>query len=367
MKKLLSLLIFIHGLIHSFGFLSAFKIADFEGLYISSRVFGILWLATGILFVLSSVLLVMNKRNWCLLTLIALLISQILVFIAWSDAAIATLINCIILMPVIITLAEYHPKSFRNQFRNAVEKRLAVQESNNILSENDILHLPEPVQKYLRYTGSVGKEIVTNFYAEFRGGIKPNPQANFLTFNSRQYNFLGDRARFFIIESNMFGIPFDGLHTFCDRSAVMNIKIASLFNVVNAKGEKMNQSETVTLFNDVCLLAPSHFISQDIEWEIIDNLTVKAIFTNKDITISATLYFNNFGELINFISDDRFESSDGKTYNNYRWSTPVKDYIEIDGRKFPSYGETIWHKPEGDFCYGKFNLNNIKVNQQTFI
>lgn len=145
----------------------------------------------------------------------------------------------------------------------------------------------------------------------------------------------------------------------------MKIKVASLLQVVDAKGEKMNQSENVTLFNDMCLLAPATLIDKNIQWETIDPLTVKARFTHNNITITALLYFNEKGELINFISDDRYLSEDGKTYTNYKWSTPVKDYKDFDGRKVMTYGEAIWHMLEGDFTYPNslsMKLSTIQKN-----
>ena len=37
------------------------------------------------------------------------------------------------------------------------------------LTEKDISHLPDPVQKYLRYSGAVGIPQVQNFHAVFSG------------------------------------------------------------------------------------------------------------------------------------------------------------------------------------------------------
>jgi len=158
------------------------------------------------------------------------------------------------------------------------------------------------------------------------------------------------------------GLPFEGLHVYKNEKASMKIRMASLFTVVDARGEKMNQGETVTVFNDLCLMAPSALIDADVRWQTIDSLTVKAVYTNGENAITATLYFNEAGELVNFISTDRFLSSDGKTYLNYPWSTPAMRYKDFNGMKLPSYGEAIWQMPEGDYIYGKFNLKSVEYN-----
>jgi hypothetical protein len=128
----------------------------------------------------------------------------------------------------------------------------------------------------------------------------------------------------------------------------------------------MNQGETVTLFNDMCLLAPATLLSSAIQWETIDPLTVKATFTNKGNTITALLYFNEKGELINFSSEDRYQSMDGVVYKKYKWSTPVKEYREYHGRRVAAYAEAVWHTPEGEYVYAKFDLAEIHYNVKDF-
>jgi hypothetical protein len=158
------------------------------------------------------------------------------------------------------------------------------------------------------------------------------------------------------------GIPAKGIHLYKDEQAIMIIKLAGLFKVVDAKGIEMNQGETVTVFNDMCCMAPATLIDKNIQWEIIDPMTVKARFTNGSITISATLFFNEKGELINFISNDRFETADGKIYKNYPWSTPIKEYTNYKGIKTASSASIIYHRPDSDFCYGEFIMKEIEYN-----
>ena len=121
----------------------------------------------------------------------------------------------------------------------------------------------------------------------------------------------------------------------------------------------MFESETVTMFNDMCFLAPPTLIDERIEWEPVDSTTARAQFTNQGTTISATLYFNEAGQLVNFSSDDRYDINAMK---KYRFTTPLQDYQAINGYRLPNYGEAVWHYPEGPFVYGKFWVKNISYN-----
>jgi hypothetical protein len=255
---------------------------------------------------------------------------------------------------------------FKNKFKTEVQQRLVPNSDASVIRDEDLTPLPEPVRNYLRYVGAVGKPKVHNFRVAGTGSMKRSFESNWIEISTRQYNFFDDLARIYYIKSSLFGIPFDGLHAYTGDSATMKINVAYFFQVVDAKGEKMNQSENVTLFNDMCLLAPATLINKKIQWESIDKLTAKARFTHNGITITALLSFNENGELVNFVSDDRFLSSDGKTYTNYPWSTPVKDYKDFNGRKVPIYGEAIWHMPGRDFTYAQFITEEIEYNCSGF-
>lgn len=164
------------------------------------------------------------------------------------------------------------------------------------------------------------------------------------------------------MESTMYGIPIEGLHRYVGSAASMQIKVASLFEIVNAQGPEMNRSETVTLFNDMCFLAPATLIDKNIQWQDIGSATVNATYMNRGNTIKATLFFNEDGELINFSSEDRSESADGKSFTNYKWSTPLSNYRDFKGRKVASHGEAVWHKPDGKYTYAKIDLEQINYN-----
>ena len=51
----------------------------------------------------------------------------------------------------------------------------------------------------------------------------------------------------------MFGVPFQAFHRFVGPSATIRVKVASVVMMVDAKGPEMDEAETVTLFNDLCV------------------------------------------------------------------------------------------------------------------
>jgi len=241
-------------------------------------------------------------------------------------------------------------KEVRDRFKEPISE-------TRTITEDDMIKLPVPVANYLRYCGWVGKTIPRNFYCKFDGPfyVKRDKPMNF---DVEQYSWLDSPTRIFRMKNWMIG----GRHRMDHRGAFMLIKVLDRLKVVDAFGPEMNKAELVTYLNDLLILAPGGVIEAPISWETIDKLTAKATITALGNTVSATIYFNEKGELINFISTDRFYTSDGKDPKNYPWSTPMMNYIEVDGYKRPSYGEAIWDMPDGKFCYAKFNLKKVRYN-----
>jgi hypothetical protein len=252
--------------------------------------------------------------------------------------------------------------SFKTTYKTEAEQGIARLTTVPPLVENDLAALPDAVQNYLRYTGALGKPQVQNMHAVISGEMKLTENGRWMSITAEQYNFFDQPTRLFSISSSLFGIPIAGLHRYCGDMATMNIKLASLIPVVHASGPLMTKGETVTLFNDMCVLAPATLIDPHIRWETIDPLTVRARFTNQGYTISAVLSFNEQGQLVNFVSDDRYQATRGNTFANVRWSTPVKDYKDFNGHTLASYGEAIWHMPKSEFVYAQYHVTNIEYN-----
>lgn len=258
------------------------------------------------------------------------------------------------------------PWSFRAEFRRDAAAGLARPLSAPAVTESDIAGLPDPVQRYLRAAGVVGRPQVQNYHLRFRGRIRSAPDAAWMPFVAEQQSFADEPTRLFFMRARMFGLPVFVFHRLADGHATMRVKIAGAVPIVDASGDEMDRSETVTLFNDMCLLAPGTLLDKHIVWEPVDARTVRARFTNVSQTIAATLHFSDDGLLTNFVSDDRSRSSaDGKVFTQLRFSTPVRDYRDFGEARLAAHGEARWLLPDGEFTYGEFDLVSASYNMSS--
>jgi len=371
-------LIVIHGLIHFMGFAKAFGLAAMPQLTQPiSRVMGAAWLAAGLAMLVTSALFLMASRSWWAVGFAAVLLSQFVIVSAWGDARFGTLANILVLALVVHGFASRGPMSFHASYLRRVRERIAaptaiarpgerapVAGANlSLVTEADLASLPQPVQRYLRLAGAVGRPRVHHFRALWRGRIRATANDPWMAFTAEQHNFVREPSRFFLMQATRRGLPVDVFHAFQDGAATMRVRLLSLFPMVDQRGPDFDRAETVTLFNDLCILAPGALLDAAIRWKPIDDRSARAHYTAGRYTISAELFFNAAGELVDFVSDDRLATSpDGKGLTKQRWSTPVREYRSFGPWRVASRGEGQWHAPDGKYAYIELELLDLEIN-----
>jgi len=357
-------LLAVHGLIHFMGVAKAFRVADLPQLTTPvTRAAGIGWLAAGLALLGTATLFILAPRLWWTVGLPAVLLSQLVISLSWRDAKFGTVANALVLAGVIYGFASQGPLSLRAEYRREVGRRLAQPSAPPPPTEADLAPLPAPVQRYLRLAGSLGQPRVHHFKATWRGRIRGKPDDPWMEFTAEQYNFVGEPSRFFFMEATRSGLPVDVYHAFVGESARMRVRLLSLLSIVDASGPELARAETVTLFNDLCVLAPAALVDPNIRWEPIDARAVRAHYAVGSNTIGALLSFNEAGELADFLSDDRLAASpDGTHFTRQRWTTPVREYRDFGPRRVATRGEGRWHPPEGEFAYFEAELLGLEVN-----
>lgn len=352
----------LHGVIHLAGFAKAFELAALPQLTQPiTRPLGLLWLVAGVLLVVSA--FIPARWFWWVGT-VALFFSSIAIIVSWHDAKLGLILNGVVLLGVGYAFAAQGPVSLAAEYQRNLRSMITKSRAPLIVTEGDLVTLPAAVQRYLRVTGSIGQPRIVDFRARWKGRIRNSASDPWMPFSAEQANTFGDTpARLFSMNASMKGLPVDIYHRFIDESATFRVRVLSAFTMVNASGPVMNQSETVTVLNDLCMLAPSALLGSALRWEASDARSARVAFTRGDYTVRATLHFNDAGELVDFVSDDRSRASaDGKTFTRERWSTPLSDYRAFGTRKLSSRGKALTHDPNGTFAYAEVELQSIDYN-----
>jgi len=354
----------VHALIHLMGFAKAFGYAELPQLVTPiSRPWGLVWLLAAALVATTAAMVAAQARMTWAAGLVALLVSQAVILSAWRDAWAGTIANVVLLVVVAHGWLTEGPWSDRAQFLRDATAPVSMALDAPPVTDADVAALPDPVQRYLRATGVVGQPRVLNYRLHFRGRIRADAGSRWMPFRAEQRSFVDGPARFFLMRARMYGVPVEAFHRFADGHASMRVKLAGVATLTDASGEEMDRSETVTLLNDMCLLAPGTLPHARIAWETVDARTARAAFTHAGHTVHATLYFDDDGLLTNFLSDDRSRAlPDGQGFVRARFSTPVLAYRSFGSLRLAADAEARWQTPDGEFVYGEFALLEAEFN-----
>jgi hypothetical protein len=358
-----------HGLIHLLGVVKGFGWAEVAQLKQSiGAVGGVLWLLAALLVLASAALIAVGAPTWWwVIAVCGAMISQVAIVTSWSDAKAGTLVNVLLALVAAYGFLSVGPTSFHAQWQDRATQALTdADPAPPVLSESDLDELPPPLAAYIRRSGAVGQPRVTSLYADFHGRIRNGPNAAWMPFTGKQVNTFGTHAqRMFLMDATKSGLPVIVFHAYADATATMRAKVLSLITVVDASGPEMDRGETVTVFNDLVVLAPGAITDAPVRWTAMDARHVRGVFTNGAQTVTAELTFDDAGDLVDFVSDDRLRASaDGKSFTQQRWSTPLSGHRDAHGHRVLTSGEGRWHAPgpEGWFTYVELHFDDIIYN-----
>ena len=217
--------------------------------------------------------------------------------------SIRTLIAILALAAAVSAIA-WRGRRLSGAFRREVGVQLQRSPKPAMITEADLAHLPRSVQTYLRRAGVVNHPRVYNFHATFTAEMRSGPDEPWMTATAEQYEFFDPPARLFFMRASRSGVPFKVFHRYVGNQATMDVRVAGIVPVVSLAGAEMTKSETVTLFNDMCVFAPGTLVDAPIAWVVLDEHTVRGTFSNAGYTVSADLIFDGAGDLVDFRSED---------------------------------------------------------------
>ena len=363
MRFAFAVIVGLHGLIHLLGPTKAFGWATVPQLRAPiSPVGGGMWLVAALLLVGAALGFATNARWWWWLALPGIVLSQVLISQSWSDAKVGTAVNLLIAVPLLLLALDARPDSFRSRF--ARDRDALLRHASNpvrLVTEEDLATLPLLYQTYLRRVGAVGRPHVRNVRVEFTAQMRSSATAAWMPATATQYEFFDPPARLFYMNATRTGIPLDVWHRYVEGAATFQVRIASLFSMVNQRGPVLTSAETVTMMNDIVVFAPAAVLDLPFTWEASGTHTVRATFSNAGNTVSATLTFDAAGDLVGFVSDDRWQAAPPSPLN-VPWSTPISDYRTIDGIRVGAHGDANWIASAGEWTYGRFDIRALAYN-----
>ncbi|MCW7080577.1 MAG: hypothetical protein OCU16_05725 [Candidatus Methanospirare jalkutatii] len=230
-----------------------------------------------------------------------------------------------------------------------------------IVTDEDIEGLPEPVQKYLKYTQIIGKEKIKTVRLKQSGNFRMKEDQKWMPIKAEQY-FNVDSVEFIWIAKVRIA-PLVSIYAkdeFIEGKGNLVVKLLGLIKVVDAKGYEVDHGEILRFLAE-CIWFPSAFLNDYIKWEAIDNSSAKATISHKGINASAIFHFNEKGEVTK-ITAKRYREVNGK-FALEDWEGQIVEYKTFNGVIIPNKVNIIWKLKTGDFCYDKVEIIDVEYNK----
>jgi hypothetical protein len=135
----------------------------------------------------------------------------------------------------------------------------------------------------------------------------------------------------------------------------MLVKIASLWPVVDASGEQMDQGEMTRYLSEM-IWFPAAFLAGNISFQAVDDSTAQVTLTDHGRAATGTLVVDTQGRVTDFVAQ-RYQTPGAS--NPDTWSTPITGYSEFEGLRLPATGKAIYKLPDGDLEYINVTLTEL--------
>lgn len=235
-----------------------------------------------------------------------------------------------------------------------------VKGKQTIVTEARLEGLPEPVKRYLRYTGIVGKPIPHTVRLKQSGKLRASPQGPWMNISAEEYYSINPPSFVWVASAKQGGIPLlRGRDMYRAGKGRMNIKLGSVVDVVNATGEAIDQAAMLRYLSEM-IGFPSAFVCDNIGFETIDDHSAKVTLTDCGKSVTGTLFVDDEGKLIDFVGQRYYAEDKLET-----WSTPVTAYGEFEGLRLPIRGKAVWRLQAGDFEYIDVDITDLQYDIAT--
>ena len=233
-------------------------------------------------------------------------------------------------------------------------------QNGEVFAAADFAGLPTAIQKFVEKSGYIGKKKMNRLTMEYHDvTFSQGKNGPILKIDYTQHDYVKSPQRLAMIESSLFGIPFQGYDYYRDGKGGMKGVIAKVFTLFDQTGAEMNRACLATFLAE-SMFAPTVLLQDYIKFEEINDRQVKATISAYGQTVSGIFNFNDEYEMTSFTTNDRAVVAPDGSIEYVPWSAVCGEYkVGEDGIKQPTKFQAIWNYKDGDFVYFDGKISRI--------
>jgi hypothetical protein len=231
---------------------------------------------------------------------------------------------------------------------------------DGLVTADMLTDLPEPVQRYMAYTGVVGKAWIEDVRLQQRGRFRTGLERSWMDMTAEQYYTTDPPSFLWKASFKIVGLPLlRAQDRYESGHAHMYGKLAGLFTIFDVRGEKLDQGGMLRYLSEM-IWFPIAFLGGNITWEGVDEHSARVTLHDHGNSVSGQLFFDEQGRPTNFTTM-RYREVDGD-FSLDPWSTPITGYGSMAGLNLPNRGKAVWNLPEGDYDYIDLKITELEYN-----
>jgi hypothetical protein len=362
-----STIIALHGIVHLIGFSKEWNLGPtgrrFSKTLIpfsenGSKVAGLLWLTACALMIAASYLYFQKKEWYWIPSLIGLVISQILIVLYWHDAKYGTIANIIL---VCVTILGAGFMNYNKLVRSEIKSIIARPTEQRIITNEDVVTMPAPVQRWLLRSGVIGSRVPQYVHVTQQGMMRTKADAGWMPFTAEQYFTIEEPAFVWNATIRSSFLPIVGRDKFINGHGNMLIKPLYIYELANSTGPEIDQGTLLRYLAEMTWF-PQAAVSRYLVWEEIDDTHARVTMNYKGLSATGTFTIDHNGDAVGFEAM-RFGEFNGE-YRKEPWSIATTDHRMFNGIRSGSKSEVTWKLKDGHFLWLKLEILNISfVNE----
>jgi hypothetical protein len=253
-------------------------------------------------------------------------------------------------------------RTFRKAFRERAARLRAYagSPSDAPVTEAEFQDLPEPMARYIRFSGAVGKKRISALHLRHSGRFKtaadkpwmPIRGEYFITATKPSFAWYG---RLHVAP----GVHVAAVDSYGDGRGRMLVKAMSLFRIADDQSEQVSRSAFGRCVAELTM-APTFFLDRQYVRCTQTGLDqVRCTVTDARFSTDAELFINQDGSLDRVVVMRYFDRGHGAATLE-RFTGKSSRPRMFHGRTLSSQIDGVWNLPEGDLHYVSFELDRVE-------
>jgi hypothetical protein len=308
------------------------------------------------LFILAASLLVLHQAAWWVWALFALLLSQALVFSAWSLAKAGTWVNALLLLPVLVAWGQAR---WQGQWQDTVTALDAAGPAA-AFQPRPAESLPRVVRLWLGHCGALDRPAARRVELRQQGRLRLAWDGGWMPFDAvEHFNILAPGYVWSVEVSVLPLLTLYGRDQYLGGQGGLRAQALGWLPLSDAVGPTVDQGSQLRYLVEMAWF-PSAALGRNVRWDSAPGDSAVATLLDHGHSVSATFRFGPQGELTSVDALRYLDRPEGATLEPWHVDFDPASQRDFNGLRLPARAQATWRLKKGDFHWLEMELTGLR-------